>query len=80
MKKNWKIILIISCCLFYWFGKKPVYQFLWGEYTGQQIEIGEEKFVLTLKDWNVENEKIETKLMTTSKVKAIIFLFINNPP
>ena len=44
MKKNWKIILIISCCLFYWFGKKTVYQFLWGEYTGQQIEIGEEKF------------------------------------
>lgn len=44
MEKHWKIALIIFCCIVYVVGKRPLYQHLWGKYTGEQVEIGEEKF------------------------------------
>jgi hypothetical protein len=44
MEKHWKITMIVFCCIVYVVGKKPLYQHLWGKYTREQIEIGEEKF------------------------------------
>lgn len=46
LKKYWKYTAILLCLLIVKEGRRPLYQLLWGRYTGQQIELGGEEFAV----------------------------------